>query len=196
MSEIVDQLKLTPELLGLSDITITDVTEMRDSSIHVTVKSTKEETLCRICKSPTESYGYGRTLTLRHLSTFGREVYIKITPPRGICKRCDDNPTTTQTLDWFRHNGHHTKPYDDYLMLQLIGSTQTDVAKKEGLTEEILQGIIDGYQFDMIDWKTILRIGLLGIDEIAKKKGYKDFVTLITSRHQGVNKILGVIQGK
>ena len=160
------------------------------------MKSTQSETLCRYCKSPTELYGYGRTLTLRHLSILGREVYIKITPPRGICKHCDDHPTTTQTLDWFQRNGHHTKPYDDYLMLQLIGSTQTDVAKKEGLTEEILQGVIDRYQLDEVDWKTIRRIGLLGIDEIAKKKGHKDFVTLITSRYKGVNKILGVIQGK
>jgi len=196
MNGMSDQLKLTPELLGLSDIIITDISEARDGTIHVTVKSTQTETLCCHCKLPTEPYGYGRTLTLRHLSILGREVYIKITPPRGICKRCDDHPTTTQTLDWFQRNGHHTKPYDDYLMLQLIGSTQTDVAKKEGLTEEILQGVIDRYQLDEVDWKTIHRIGLLGLDEIAKKKGYNDYVTLITSRYQGVNKILGVIRGK
>ncbi len=196
MSGITDQLKLTPELLGLSDIMITDICETRDGSIYVSVKSTQTETLCRHCKSPTELYGYGCTLTLRHLSILGREVYIKIKPPRGICKRCDDHPTTTQTLNWFQRNGHHTKPYDDYLMLQLIGSTQSDVAKKENLTEEILQGVIDRYQLDEFDWKTIKRIGLLGIDEIAKKKGHKDYVTLITSRHKGVNKILGVIQGK
>jgi len=145
MSKMTDQLKLTPDLLGLSDITITDISEARDGSIYVTVKSTQTETLCHHCKLPTELYSYGRTLTLRHLPILGREVYIKITPPRGICKRCDDRPTTMQTLNWFKRNGHHTKPYDDYLMLQLIGSTQTDVAKKEGLTEEILQGVIDRY---------------------------------------------------
>lgn len=81
-------------------------------------------------------------------------------------------------------------------MLQLIGSTQTDVAKKEGLTEEILQGVIDRYQIDEVDWNTISRIGLLGIDEIAKKKGHQDYVTLVTSRHNGINKILGVLSGK
>jgi len=196
MNEMSDQLKLTPGLLGLSDVTITEVNESRDGSINVTVKSTRAATLCRHCKLPTELYGYGRTLTLRHLPILGREVYIKITPPRGICKHCDDEPTTTQTLDWFQRNGHHTKPYADYLMLQLIGSTQTDIAKKEGITEEILQGVIDRYPLDEVDWKTIQRIGLLGIDEISKKKGHKDFVTLINSRYQGVNKILCVIQGK
>jgi len=171
MSKITNHLNLTPELLGLTDITIIEVTEAYDRSIHIVVSSTKTETLCRHCKLPTDPYGHGRLLTLRHLPTFGHEVYIQIKPARGICKRCDDHPTTTQTLSWFDRNGHHTKPYDDYLMLQLIGSTQTDVAKKEGLTEEILQGVMDRYQIDEVDWKTIHRIGLLGIDEIANKEG-------------------------
>lgn len=196
MNKTIDQLKLTPELLGLSNITITEICEACDGSIHIFVRSTEQETLCRVCKLPTDLYGYGHTLTLRHLPILGRDVYIKITPPRGICKRCDDNPTTTQTLDWFHRNGHHTKAYGDYLMLQLIGSTQTDVAKKEGLTEEVLQGTIDRYQLEDVNWKAIKRIGLLGIDEISKKKGYNDYVTLLTSRDQGVNKILGVLKGK
>ena len=196
MSKITDQLNLTPELLGLSDVVITGTKEARDGSIHITVKSTKTEILCHHCKAPMEPYGYGRTLTLRHLSLFGREVYIEITPPRGICKSCDNNPTSTQTLDWFKRNGHQTKPYEDYLMKQLIGSTQSDVARKEEVTEEILQNIMDDYKMEKVDWKSVKRIGLLGIDEIAQKKGYKDYVTLVTSRYQGKNKILGVIEGK
>ena len=196
MSKIMNQLSLTPELLGISDVVITEINEAHDGSIYITVSSTKRETLCRHCKLPTEPYGHGRLLTLRHLPTFGHPVYIQIKSPRGICKRCDDHPTTTQTLDWFDQNAHHTKPYDNYLMLQLIGSTQTDVAKKEGLTEEILQGVMDRYKIDEVDWKVVDRIGLLGMDEIAKKKGHQDYVTLITSRHEGSHKILGVIQGK
>ena len=196
MDKITSQLTLTPELLGISDVIITDIREARDGSIIVSVKSNKSEILCHKCHSPTKPYGYGRQLTLRHLSTFGRQVYIKITPPRGICKRCDKNPTTSQTLKWFERNAHQTTPYADYLMLQLIGSTQADVARKEGTTEEIIQGIMDRYRLDEIDWETIKRIGLLGVDEIAKKKGYNDYITIITSRYKGVNKILGVIQGK
>jgi len=196
MNKFTDQLNPTSELLGLSDIIITDTKEARDGSIHIIVKSIKTEILCPHCKTPMEPYGYGRSLTLRHLPVFGREVYIEITPPRGICKRCDDNPTATQTLDWFKQNGHMTKPYEDYLMLQLIGSTQSDVAKKESVTEENLQNIMDRYKMESVDWGTIKRIGLLGIDEIAQKKGYKDYVTIITSRYQTKNKILGVIEGK
>ncbi len=196
MNKIANQLNLTPELLGLSDAIITDVKEAKDGSIHIAVKSTKTEILCHHCKTPMEPYGYGSALILRHLPILGREVYIEITPPRGICKHCDNNPTSTQTLDWFKRNGHQTKPYEDYLMLQLIGSTQSDVARKEGATEEIIQNIMDRYKMEAVDWKAIKRIGLLGIDEIAQKKGYNDYVTLVTSRYQEKNKILGIIEGK
>jgi transposase len=196
MTRLGADLGLTPELLGLTDIKIESISLSRDNTFHIKVSSIKEQTSCRKCGNPTDAYGYGRTLRLRHLPILGHEVYIEITPPRGICKQCDDQPTTTQTLDWFERNGHHTRPYDDYLMLQLMGSTLSDVAKKENLTEEILQGVIDLYQIDEVHWISIQRIGLLGLDEIAIKKGYSDYVTLITSRYQGINKILGVIKGK
>lgn len=196
MDKVTALFNITPKLLGITDVEIINVRMVSDGSIHIEVRSTKSETLCRNCKSPTQPYGKGRRLTLRHLSMFGHEVYIEITPPRGICKRCDNHPTTTQTLDWFKRNARHTQPYDDYLMLQMVGSTQTDIAKKEGLTEEILQGVIDRQVQDKIDWKTVKRIGLLGIDEIAKKKGYQDYLTLIYSRHDGGNEILAVIEGK
>jgi transposase len=49
---------------------------------------------------------------------------------------------------------------------------------------------------EKIDWKPIKSIGILGIDEVALKKGYKDFLSLITGRVDGVITILGVIKGR
>jgi len=187
---------ITPELLGLKDIKVDHVEQTRDGAIHITVSSTKTQTLCHKCQTPTRPYGKGRKLCLHHLPILGHEVYIEITPPRGVCPQCDDDTTTTQTLDWFKRNGHHTLPYNDYLMLQLIGSTLSDVAKKEGLTEGIVQRVIDSYRIDKVDWAMVHRIGLLGIDEIAKLKGHNDYISLITSRYQRKNTILGVIDGK
>lgn len=196
LDKLPDGFVLPAELLGLSELEIISVKLTRAGSIHILVKSTREEILCKKCHGPTTPHGNGHQLKLRHLPMFGREVYIEIQSRRGICKSCDDHPTTTQTLDWFSHNSHNTKPYENYLMLQLIGSTQTDVARKEGVTEEILQTIIDHYQVDEVNWKKIKRIGLLGIDEIAKLKGHDSYITLVTSRYQGVNKILAVLEGK
>ena len=129
MDKLPGGLELTPELLGLSEIEVISVKLTRQGSFHVLVKSTRQEILCKKCNGPTVRHGHGRRLKLRHHPILGHEVYIEIISPRGTCKRCDNNPTTTQTLDWFTRNGHNTKSFEDYLMLQLIGSTQTDVAK-------------------------------------------------------------------
>jgi transposase len=184
------------ELLGLEDIKIDHIYLADDGSIHIQVSSTKTEIPCRKCHGSTSPHGAGQKLVLRHLSLLGREVYIEIRPSRGICKSCDNHPTTTQTLSWFEDGGRHTKPYNDYLLLQLIGSTLVDVAKKEGITDDLLQGIVNRYAIDQVDWKSIKRIGLLGIDEIAMKKGYNDYITLITCRYNGKNHILGIVKGK
>ncbi len=47
-----------------------------------------------------------------------------------------------------------------------------------------------------VDWKKVKKIGLLCIDEISIKKGYKDYVTIISGWNKGEKQILGVIKGK
>jgi hypothetical protein len=47
-----------------------------------------------------------------------------------------------------------------------------------------------------VNWDDISKIGLLGIDEISLKKGYKDFITLITSRSEKGTRIIRLIKGR
>ncbi|CAN5251642.1 hypothetical protein BH10PSE19_BH10PSE19_18890 [soil metagenome] len=121
---------LLSELLGLADIEITEIKFRFDNKLLIRVKSTKEETACRQFGGPTKPHGQGRTLELRHLPIFGKECIIEITPPRGICERCDDHPTTTQTLSWYDRSGHYTKAYEKHILLSLVHSTIADVSIK------------------------------------------------------------------
>ncbi len=188
-----------PELLNLDDIEIINTTVTSDNTIIIHVQSTKVEIPCRICGGPTKPHGKGRPLTLRHLSILGRKTYIEITPPRGICSDCSNGKkktTTTQTLSWYDHNGHYTKAYEQYLLLSLVNSTISDVSKKEAVGEHAVQNIIDKYINKKTIWEDIDNIGIMGIDEISLKKGYKDFVTIITSRFNNKARILTVIKGR
>lgn len=157
----------------------------------IRVKSTKEETACRQCGGPTKPHDRGRTLELRHLPIFGKECIIEITPPRGICERCDDHPTTTQTLSSYDRNGRYTKAYEKHILLSLVHSTIADVSIKENIIDKTIQALADKSIAEKIDWKAIKAIGILGIDEVSLKKGYKDFLSLVTSRIDGVSNILG-----
>ena len=80
--------------------------------------------------------------------------------------------------------------------MQLINSTIVDVSIKEQLTESLVSGIIDRHVETEVDWSNIKYLGVLGIDEIALKKGHKNYVTVITCRHQGKNRLLATIQSR
>ena len=184
------------EALGLSDVEIVKTRTDNDGSFIITVKSTKEKTLCRKCGKPTELYGKGQMIRLRHLPILGIKTFIEIRPSRGICKNCDDHPTTTQQLDWYERKSHHTKAYEKHILLSLINSTISDVSIKEDLGYDAVQGIVDRNISNKVDWKRFKELGLLGIDEISLRKGHQDFVTLVTCRVNEKIKILAVIKGR
>lgn len=64
--------QLLSSLLGLEDTEISEVKLRSDGKLLIRVNSTKKETECHKCGSPTKPYGQGRTLELRHLSIFGK----------------------------------------------------------------------------------------------------------------------------
>jgi transposase len=78
----------------------------------------------------------------------------------------------------------------------LINSTISDVSRKEGIGEGVISRLLDKYIETEINWDDIDSLDQLGIDEIALKKGHKDFVTIITRRTQGNIQLLGVLKNR
>jgi len=184
------------QLLALNDIEITEVKMNSANEIIIRVRSTKKEIYCRRCGRVTEPYGKGRLLKLRHLPILGKKTFIEIIPPRGKCHACDNHPTTTQTLDWFEGNAHYTKAYEQHVLLSLINSTLSDVSIKENISETAIQNIVDKYINEKVNWKLLKKLGILAIDEISLKKGYQDYVTIITCRVKDEIRILAIIKGR
>ena len=169
--------------------------ETDQRQIVITVESTREWAICHKCgQEIREFHSYNRLLRLRHMPILGRPVIIEIRPKRFRCPTCDGNPTTTQRLDWYDERSPNTKAYDQWLLLQTIGSTVSDVARKEEATQDIVLGAIERLVRTTIDWREIKKIEAIGIDEIALKKGHRDFVALVTARlPQGELKLLAVL---
>lgn len=95
-------------------------------------------------------------------------------PHRYIGAFCGNSPTMTATPIWHKANSDFTVDYENHVLLELVNSTIADVCMKEQLTETLVLGILDRYIAGEVDWNKIDAIGLLGMDEIALKKGYKD----------------------
>jgi transposase len=72
-----------------------------------------------------------------------------------------------------------------------------DVSIKEGLGYEAVQGVIDRRIREQVDWSEFQDIAQMGIDEIAIKKGHRDFFTIVTTRlASGALRVLGVLEGR
>lgn len=196
MSTTASVLPITAELLGLSDVEVINIALATDDTFTITVISTLKDIYCHQCRKVTQPYGKGRTLRLRHLPILGKKTYIEITPARGRCLNCDNQPTTTQSLSWYTQNSPHTKLYEQQVLFSLINSTIADASVKEDLGYQAIQGILDRFIEMKLDWKHIKEIGLLGIDEIALKKGHQDYITLVTGRLNNKTQILAVLKGR
>jgi len=183
--------------LGIPDVRVLQTSLNERGEILITIESTKAGTQCRKCgKWIMKLHGRDEWITIRHLPAFGRPTYLRYRSNRYQCQDCEGHPTTSQTLEWHDTNSPHSFAYDNQLLLQLVNSTVEDVSIKEGLSYASMAGVLERRIETSVDWVGIAEIEILGLDEIALKKGHRDYVTLVTGRlRDGEIIILGVLPG-
>jgi len=196
MSKKNRKTKFTIEL-GLSHIKIKsmEIDEFGDYHIYVSCMATK--TVCHKCgKTISNVHGHCKETVIEHLPIFDQRVFIHVKWPRFICPYCDNNTTTSFRPQWLSGNGQQTIPYEDYCLKWVINSTIKDVAAKLKTTEEVIEAILFRRINTDINWDLISPTKI-GIDEIALRKGHKQYLTIISdiSIPQNV-KILAVIKGR
>lgn len=181
--------------LNIPDVRVlkTEINERRE--LIITIESTKAGTTCRQCgRWISKSHGQDEWVTLRHLPVFGQSSYLRYRPRRYQCMDCEGHPTTTQRLEWHDPNSPHTYSFDEHLLLQLVSATIADVSIKERVGYDAVLGVIERRISTSVDWSVYTELGVLGLDEIALKKGHRDFVTVVTARlADGQLVVLGVL---
>jgi transposase len=169
--------------------------EQTGQGLVITVVSTCETAVCRRCARTIDKFhGYDHAIILRHLPIFDRPVWIRIRPKRFQCPDCHKGPTTTQRCEWYDPKSPHTKAYENWILRELVNSTLSDVSLKRNLSVACIEGIIDRHIQRQVDWTTVPDLERIGIDEIALKKGHKDFVVIVSGlTAQGQKFILAVL---
>jgi len=180
--------------LDIPEVEILSVNVNEHGDYIVTVESTQNSAICESCGARiTKSNGCGREIELRHLPILGHRLYIRLCPKRYECPNCNGK-TTTQKLDWYEEKSPHTKAYDRHLMLQLVNSTVEDVSRKEEVGYDAVEGAIERCIQVSVDWNQFTELEIIGIDEIAMRKGHRDFVAIITTQQSdGRVALLGVL---
>ena len=184
--------------LDVAGVNIEGVEFTEEGEIFVTITSTIEGTACRICgQEIAERYGENREIILRHLSILGKPTYLKFRPQRYRCSHCKAQPTTTQKLPWYEPRSPHTRAYENHILLGLVNSTVMDVSIKEGIGYEAVMGIIERQVSPEVDWSEFEDLEIMGVDEIALKKGHRDFVTIVSVYlRSGKKRVIGVLEDR
>lgn len=168
--------------LDLPDVQVLETSKTATGAWLIKVESTLNGTRCRQCgRHINHFHGYDEALRLRHLPLFEVPVYIELRPKRYLCDECKGKPTTTQRLSWYKQRSPNTKPYEKWLLRMLINSTVSDVARKFNISDETVNGVVNRWIATQVNWDKFERIEIIGMDEIALKRGHRDYVALITT---------------
>jgi transposase len=172
--------------------------EVNEREISIQLEFASNYSICHKCGQPaTEFHAQGETLRLRHLPIFNRPVYLYLHTKRYRCLACDDHPTTTQRGDWYDTGAHCTKAFADFLLLELVNSTTSDVERKHAVSYDVVRGLLERYVQASVDWEQLKQLRVLGLDEISLRKGHRDFVTIVSTRDaQDGPCLLAVLEGR
>jgi len=181
--------------LGIPDVRVLKTEFTQNGDLLITIESTKKETHCRKCKRMISKFhGHGAWVTVRYLPAFGYVCYLRYRPRRYQCVECAEHPTTTEQVEWHEAGSSHTVLYDKYLLLQLVNSTVEDVSIKEQISYDSVLGALERLIAAEVNWSEYTHLETLGLDEIALKKGHRDFVVIVTARlPNGQVVLLGVL---
>src|SRR5271157_2236228 len=181
--------------LEIPDVRVLKGEINKEGELIITIESTKETAVCQRCgRVIRKIHGYDDWVKVRYLPVFGHPTYLRYRPKRYRCDECDGHPTTSQRLDWHEPNSPNTFRYEQHILLQLVNATVEDVAIKERLSYDSVLGILERCIEAKVDWSAYTRLGTLGLDEIALKKGHRNFVVIVTARLEGGRiVILGVL---
>ena len=167
--------------LNLPDVRVLSTQKTEQGHWLICVESTLDGAQCRRCgREIRDLHGLDAVLRLRHLPLFDVPVFVEIRPKRYRCPFCSSHPTTTQRCAWYEPRSPNTKAYEQGALRLLINSTVADAARTLGVSEETIDGILDRWIERAVDWGAWERLGVIGIDEIALKRGHRDFVVLVT----------------
>ena len=184
--------------LDIEGVKVNRVEVTDNGEVHIHVSSTVDGTRCHRCgRDIHRRYDEGREIKLRHLPILDMPTYIFLKPRRYVCDGCPGNPTTTQHLPWYEPRHAVTKAYAEHVLRLLVNSTVQDVSEKERIGYDEVEDIVEGQFGQGVDWKSFSSLPTLGIDEIALKKGHRDFATVVTVRtEEGKNRLLGVLENR
>lgn len=178
--------------LELPEFCILNQTINNDCYMAEVVKDSSTER-CPYCGFLTQHIHDQRTRIVRDLPIFTKPFYLKVHIKRFRCKNC--NEVFSQAIESINPGQHQTIRYRQYLYDQCDGSTIQKVSKEQKIAYSTLERIYYGIANERLlkqqrdqRIQAILQeeVTVIGIDEIAVRKGHNYEAVLVDLKYGGV----------
>lgn len=172
------------ELLGLSDLKITSI-EKSTSKYIFHCRYTKTVSTCPVCLEPTGKINQTEQRKFRDLKISEREVWLYIQVPQFCCSTCNryyfDNPS------WVEAGKSYTKRQSKWIFEMCKKQSFEQVAVLADMSPKTVERLFYAQAEAGLDLATrYAKVRKLGIDEIAHRKGKKDYVCVLTDLERGI----------
>ncbi len=179
-------------ILSIKELSVTQVEEASDKYI-IYVESQLKQGICQHCGSKCEQVNQYYQRSVRDLPIIGKEVHLIIEVRQFECKNC--GRYFSESFSFVRPNQNLTIRFEDYLYDRCKGVELKYIARKEGLDWDTVDNLFQRRSKSEIehrgDWDKVTH---MAIDEIALKKGHKNYVAVILDLQNGV--ILDILESR
>jgi len=167
-------------LLNLPKVNIRNVIQEGKQAFLI-LSCQEEEVKCNYCGSLTDELHQTNSVLVRDLSISGQMVYLKVPRRKFYCKDCQK--FFTENLEFMEARRKYTVRYEEYIYGRVNVSSVEQVGREESLSWDQVNGIYQRQcEAKKKDWQGVKH---LGMDEIAKRKGHQNFVTVLGDIEKG-----------
>jgi len=167
-------------LLNLPKVSIRNVIQEGKQAFLI-LSCQEEEVKCNYCGSLTDELHQTNNVLVRDLSISGQMVYLKVPRRKFYCKNCQR--FFTENLEFMEARRKYTVRYEEYIYGRVNVSSVEQVSREESLSWDQVNGIYQRQcEVKKKDWQGVKYVGM---DEIAKRKGHQNFVTVVGDLEKG-----------
>lgn len=175
--------KLYESLLSLPLVDVTAV-EFTAKELHISCESKLASCHCPSCLEPCEKVNQTRIRVIQDLSISGRKVFLHLQSRQFICTNCER--TFYERFNFASKYERMTIRFEDFIYKRCVGVDLKYVCLQEDLCWDTVNRIFKKWGNKQIKSCNLFEgVRALGIDEIALKKGHRNFVCVLVNLETG-----------
>ena len=179
------------KLIGLQGIEVIYF-EVNNGIFEVFATSAFDYAVCPRCGNVTYTVHDKRYQSYKHLPIWGMDTVIVLEKKRYLCD-CDPKHPFDEYFSFIRRYQHYTIPYEQYIFTLAHRNTIKNVSDITGASEDTCQRIYNHYAKEHLNACNPEPLRLLGIDDIANRKGH-NYDTIIYNQETG--KVVAILSGR